>query len=396
MQAHAYRYHVSKYPPMSREQELEACANLRRQRQECWVAVLLVSTPEQVTAAFTFPKREKGDSAAGSKNEAEAHDAFRKIQATRPWRSWASLHDPANKTSALLQSALPSVAADLARELSACDPDLLALARVADPVAPTWLALWRQIRDFEARNLGLVYMVAGAYLRKKPGLGQNMSTDELAAHGFDGLRTATLRFNASRGFKFSTYAVGWIRHRVGRAIDDLSRTIRVPVHAIELSHKILTMMNKAALAGLPAPSDDEMADVLGTTAAKVARVRSTTGHPFSLNDRLRGREEESDEEYQDLLAAPDDHEDEMRRDSDAEQVRRALAGLTDMQVEVLRRRFDNEETLADIAADHGLSRERIRQIEVAGRLGVKVAIEAEEKSVVRRRRAVRQAEVAHV
>lgn len=396
MQASQYRYHVSKFPPFSREQEQAAAYGIRRLRDAAWEAVLLDKTPEQVAAAFTFPEREVGDF-AGREQERSAAALFAEVMASPAWASWSSLSLPANRTSPLLASGLPAVAHDLAHLVSACDPDLIALPRAGGKTG----AVLAAVRDFEAHNVGLCFTLARRFHR--PGL--CFEIPDLAAFAFEGLRTAVLRFDPDKGFRFSTYASGWIRHRVGRAIDDMSRHIRLPVHVIELGHKVAKHRAEVQAQGLPWPSEEEVASALGVKPDKVRRaVRLCTSQPTSMEAPSLYLSSEPNAERATLGSIlPDDSltpaDDSIALTEREALVREAIQTLTDKQRLVLGERLmaETPATLKEVGKVLRVSRERVRQIESEslGRIRGHL-LEAErmaEGRCVRRRQAER--EVAH-
>lgn len=403
MHAAAYRYYQSKHPPFTKDEEAAAAREIRRLRDAAWESVLRSQSPDDLVAAFTFPEREEGEGHVGREQEKSATLAFQSLQQNDEWAAWSSLAFPPNRTSDLLQTGLPSVARDLAPLVSACDLDLLALARATDKRTPEWHALIDAVRRFEARNVGLVFHLSRKFWRSNVGF----TVDDLVGFAFEGLRVGVLRFDPDRGTRFSTYASGWIRHRVGRAIDDYSRTIRLPVHVLECTHKAAVIREKAAMAGLPRPTDEEVAAIISArtpknpvSGDKVRRaVLACNSQPFSMETPLRlGYDHEDDRTIKAFI--PDDAprpDEEFEVSERAEQVRLALATLSPRSREVLERRVENGEMLATIGADFHLSRERIRQIEAEALMDVRLALFSGGKKTapVRRRRAAQRAEACH-
>lgn len=361
MHAAAYARHVTRHPPYTAEQEQVASREIRRLRDAAWTAVLLAHDPAHVVDAFTFDRKRGCD--RGAKPEQDAVTAFTLVKASPAWSALESLCSPASASSPLLISGRPSAARDLAPVVSACDPDLLALARATGRSTPEWFRLMHAVQQFEARNIGLCYHLARRFWR----VGVGFTVDDLAAFGFEGLHTAVLRFDPDLGHRFSTYASGWIRHRVGRALDDLSRTIRLPVHVIETTAKAARIREQAALLGLPRPTDEEVAQRIGVSASKVARcVQLCASQPASLEATLGGREEGSDTSRLGEFMADDSPiaDEAVAHEEAKEMVREALAGLPRRQRDVLLRRFgEDEETLQSLSQDLGVSRERVRQIQ---------------------------------
>lgn len=396
MHAAAYRYHQSKHPPFTRDEEVAAAREIRRRRDAAWEAVLLSRSPDDLVAAFSFPEREEGDGHVGREQEKAATLACQTLQQNDEWAAWSSLALPASRSSDLLQTGLPSAARDLAPLVSACDPDLLALSRATEKRTPEWHALIGAIRRFEERNVGLVFHLSRKFWRSNI----NLSVDDLVGFAFEGLRVGVLRFDPDRGTRFSTYASGWIRHRVGRAIDDYGRTIRLPVHVLECTHKAAVIREKAAMAGLPRPTDEEVAAIISArtpknpvSGDKVRRaVLACQSQPLSMEApqyTAHGRDENIRlrSVIPDHSPSPDEVFEESER---AEQVRRALSTLSPRSREVLERRVEHGEMLATIGADFHLSRERVRQIEAEALMDVRLALFSGGKkaaTVLRRRRA---------
>lgn len=392
MHAAAYRYHQSKHPPFTRDEEVAAAREIRRRRDAAWEAVLLSRSPEDLVAAFAFPEREEGDGHVGREQEKAATLAFQVLQQNDEWVAWSSLALPASRSSDLLQTGLPSAARDLAPLVSACDPDLLALPRAGGNLGPVMAA----VRRFEERNVGLVFHLSRKFWRSNI----NLSVDDLVGFAFEGLRIGVLRFDPDRGTRFSTYASGWIRHRVGRAIDDYGRTIRLPVHVLECTHKAAVIRERAASAGLPRPTDDEVAAIISArtpknpvSGEKVRRaVMACNSQPLSMElQRCSGYERDDDNTLRAIIPDDSPRPDEVFEESErAEQVRLALATLSPRSREVLERRVEHGEMLATIGADFRLSRERIRQIEAEALMDVRLSLFSGGKkaaAVLRRRRA---------
>jgi RNA polymerase primary sigma factor len=217
----------------------------------------------------------------------------------------------------------------------------------------------RAKRELTEANLRLVVSVAKRYV------GRDVSLLDLIQDGNLGLMRAVDRFQYRRGFKFSTYATWWIRQAIARAIADRGRTIRIPVHMMETLQKVSRVSREMVAELGREPTIEEIARSSGIPASKVRLVLEASRKPMSLETPV-GEEAQLSDFLEDTTAGSP-AESMLTRDLSA-QVERALATLTPKEQEVLRLRFGLEDdaphTLEEVGNRFGLTRERIRQIEV--------------------------------
>lgn len=210
-------------------------------------------------------------------------------------------------------------------------------------------------------NLRLVVMAARHYSSHT-----SLSFEDLVQEGNIGLMRAVDSFDPSQGWRFSTYAMYWIKQYISRTILNNSRTIRIPVHMLELKSKYSKARQELEIKLKREPSETEIASFLKVDVKKVKEVVNLIKEPVSLSTALN---DEDDGTLEDLIADPNEENPDLHIDNvlRAKAINAVLDTLDSREKNVIIARFGlngvKAKTLEEVGAEYKLTKERIRQIE---------------------------------
>jgi RNA polymerase primary sigma factor len=368
----AYLTDLDREALMDAEQERAAAERILRLRREYWTRLLgyppfldaMLSLVQEALAA----RGRKAGSMAEMLRAAEVlrarprQDERERAEAVRlAFAEELADLDPSLELADRLFAELESIDAGNARGVSlavrAPARGSATFGRYLHGARSARMALCAARHELVRANLRLVIAMAHRYRRNG-----RLPLADLIQEGNIGLLTAVDRFDPRRGFRFSTYGSWWIRHAIGRALSDKGRAVRLPVHVVELQHKLARAHRELEARLGRAPGRTELAAALDVPEGKLERLERTL---LQQDTALDGPLSDGGVE---MLADEGPGADRLLHDGHLDEaLHAALSTLRPMEAAILRHRFGlddgNSMTLREVGEVHGLSRERIRQLQ---------------------------------
>jgi RNA polymerase primary sigma factor len=221
-------------------------------------------------------------------------------------------------------------------------------------------------------NLRLVVKIARGYEDC------GMPLLDMVSEGNVGLMKAVERFDPSKGAKLSTYSSWWIKQAIKRALANQSKMIRLPVHVVEKLFRIRQASTTLESVLEREPTNEELAEEVGLSARKIARLRAAAARPASLEAPMGdGDSNLIAETIKDETAATP--YEQLEEKTNASMMRQLIARLKPRELEILRQRFGldggEQKTLDEVGLNLGLTRERIRQLQNAAMKKLRAGVE---------------------
>jgi RNA polymerase primary sigma factor len=215
--------------------------------------------------------------------------------------------------------------------------------------------------ELAAGNLRLVVSIAKRYTNR------GMAMTDLIQEGNAGLMRAVEKFEHQRGFKFSTYATWWIRQAISRGLAEQSHTIRLPVHTSAIVRQIHVITQELAHSKERPPTNEEVAAAVGLSIEDATTIMNSARVPVSLDQPITAGDESA---FGDLVGDGSDEDlgSGIYQEELQQRVSHMLNALNYRERQIIRMRYGFSDgiawTLADVAKSFGISRERVRQIEM--------------------------------
>ncbi len=361
---------------MSPAQELSAAQNILARREQYWRAILnyppfvpaIVEVVDRTFHEPDCPRVELDALGASSRQlrdrQTRTHEEKFTADAALLAKTMARLDTDGEATEPIVAD-LRAIAAGRGAgvRLAVTLPrhDSAPFRRYMSAIEEAAGALWAAKNAFVRANLRLVVTMARRYSHGR------MALPDLIQEGNIGLLKAVDRFDPDRGYRFSTYASWWIRHAISRAVADKAREVRVPVHMLDVHHKLRKTKQRFEITQGREPGDEELAASAEVPVERVRRLRMCLlDQAPSLDSPISGHDARTAGELLEDETIPQPIEGIQSRVMDSK-IRELVERLPTIEADVLRKRFGLDEaepmTLREIGEQYSLSRERIRQLQ---------------------------------